>query len=431
MVRNRHKFVATAIFFLLISFLAPRATHAQTSVADLEAKINQRNADILSLEKDIRGYQTELNTLNAQKSSLSSVIRSLDLTQKKLAADIAVTVDKIDTQNLKIQQLNSKIGTTQGKISDDTRFVKESFKEISQIGRLSLPEVLLSTGSFSGAWKAVDALVELQADLGSRINALQVAKADLEDNKRATEKAKAELVKLQSQLNSQRKVVLATQAEKNDLLKQTKNSETAYQKLLVDKQKLKDAFEKEISQYESELKLTVNMLNLPRVGTSVLAWPLDNIFVTQYFGNTPFATANPQVYKGAGHNGIDLRASIGTPLRAALSGIVVGAGNTDLYRTCASFGKWVMIAHPNGLSTLYAHLSLQTASVGQSVATGAVIGYSGNTGASTGPHLHFGVYATEGVEIKLFTNSRNCQGATIPIAAIKAYLNPLSYLPGL
>jgi murein DD-endopeptidase MepM/ murein hydrolase activator NlpD len=108
---------------------------------------------------------------------------------------------------------------------------------------------------------------------------------------------------------------------------------------------------------------------------------------------------------------------------------VVGVSNTDLVPGCYSFGKWVMVKHPNGLSTLYAHLSLQTVSVGQKVGTGELIGYSGNTGYTTGPHLHFGVYATQGVQITLFKNSLHCKGATIPLATLDAYLNPLSYLP--
>ena len=198
--------------------------------------------------------------------------------------------------------------------------------------------------------------------------------------------------------------------------------------MLAAKQVQEAALQQEISSYESQLHLNVNMALLPHTGSGVLAWPLDSIFVTQYFGNTPFASANPQVYNGMGHNGVDFRATIGTPVKAALSGVVWGMGNTDLYAGCYSFGQWIMVKHPNGLSTLYAHLSVENVHVGDAVTTGQVLGLSGNTGYTTGPHLHFGVYATQGVQIKLFSNSRNCKGATIPIADLKAYLNPLSYL---
>jgi murein DD-endopeptidase MepM/ murein hydrolase activator NlpD len=111
-----------------------------------------------------------------------------------------------------------------------------------------------------------------------------------------------------------------------------------------------------------------------------------------------------------------------------MSGTVIGVENTDLYPGCYSYGKWIMVKHADGLSTLYGHLSLQSVRVGQTVATGELLGYSGNTGYTTGPHLHFGVYATAGVVIKKFTTSLHCQGATIPIADFSAYLNPMSYL---
>lgn len=83
------------------------------------------------------------------------------------------------------------------------------------------------------------------------------------------------------------------------------------------------------------------------------------------------------------HTGIDIAVPEGTPVRATAAGTVRFVGNTDGY------GLRVEIDHGNGISTLYAHLSVADVVPGQRVERGQVIGKSGNTGASTGPHLHY------------------------------------------
>jgi len=416
------------LIILCCSSLIPIAALAQTA-DDLQSKIDQRNSDIQSLEKEIAGYQQQINSLNGQESSLSGTIKSLDLNQKKLAASIKVTQDKIYATDFRIQELERQIVSTQSSIGDDTRFAEASFKAMDETGSRSIPEILLSSDSISGAWNAVNQLAEVQAGLQKNIAKLNHSRADLQTNKSETEKAEADLTRLNKQLNDQRAVVLNTQTEQKQLLALTKDSESSYKQLIAQKKALEEQFQQEINTYQSQLNLTVNPASLPPTGAAVLSWPVDQPFITQYFGNTPFSTANPQIYSGHGHDGIDLRASIGTPIKAALSGTVIGESNTDLFPGCYSFGKWIMLKHADGLSTLYAHLSLQSVSVGKSVSTGDIIGYSGNTGYTTGPHLHFGVYATQGTKIQLFTQSLHCQGATIPIAVLPAYLNPLSYLP--
>ena len=91
-----------------------------------------------------------------------------------------------------------------------------------------------------------------------------------------------------------------------------------------------------------------------------------------------------------GHNGWDIGLYYENVLAAA-DGVVRLAGS-DAVNPC--FGETIVVDHPNGLSTRYAHLSAIYVSPGQSVSRGQVIAQSGNTGCSTGPHLHFGVYIT-------------------------------------
>ncbi len=428
-----HVFFITLIITLAIGVSIVSLTYgtkiaAADAVSELQAKIDKRNSDIQNLEKEIAEYQKQLTSIGGQVTSLASTIRSLELTQKKLEADIALSENKIAAKNLEIQKLSGQIVEKEETIVDDRRIIAQSFATIDRLDNQSIPQLLLANSSFSNAWNQLDDLGALQGKLRQRIISLGEVKAGLEVNKKATEQAKAELVTLQNQLNNQRKVTIATAGEKNALLKETKQSESSYKKLLADKKALKESFEKEILDYESQLRLVVDPSKLPKAGKGVLSWPTSVPFITQYFGNTEFATANAQIYNGKGHTGLDLRASVGTPILAAASGVVVGVANTDIVRSCYSYGKWIMVKHSNGLSTLYAHLSVQSVINGQVVSRGEVIGYSGNTGYSTGPHLHFGVYATEGVQIKAFNSSINCKGVLIPLADFKAYLNPLTYL---
>ena len=83
---------------------------------------------------------------------------------------------------------------------------------------------------------------------------------------------------------------------------------------------------------------------------------------------------------------------------------------------------------------MFAHLSVIDVVAGQKVGTGDIVAYSGNTGYSTGPHLHYTLYASAGVEVKKFNEFKavtGCGSATSPFAAIEAYLDPMDYLPPL
>ena len=216
---------------------------------------------------------------------------------------------------------------------------------------------------------------------------------------------------------------------------ETKNKETLYQQALNENLARQKQFEDDLYRLESELRITLDPSLIPTPRAGLFSWPLDKVFVTNPFGTS---RGNKRIYASGFHNGVDLRASVGTPIKTVLSGIVTGTGNTDDYRGCFSYGRWILIKHNNGLSTIYAHLSASLVRVGEAVGTGQLIAYSGGayrangSGYSFGPHLHLGLFATQGVEIRQFINSKGCQRVSLPIAkGVEAYLDPLAYLPSL
>lgn len=89
-----------------------------------------------------------------------------------------------------------------------------------------------------------------------------------------------------------------------------------------------------------------------------------------------------------GYNGVDLGAPIGTKVMASAAGKVIVSRNSGYN---GGYGNYIVIAHPNGTQTLYAHLNATAVPAGKEVERGDLIGYVGNTGRSTGPHLHFEV----------------------------------------
>jgi len=108
--------------------------------------------------------------------------------------------------------------------------------------------------------------------------------------------------------------------------------------------------------------------------------------VSGFFGNPlPGGRVSQGIH---GYNGVDIAAPSGTPIYAAAGGSVVVAKNNDAYN--GGYGNYIVIDHGNGTQTLYAHMS-STAVSGGSVSKGDLIGYVGNTGRSTGNHLHFEV----------------------------------------
>lgn len=412
------------IFLVLFALLAASTVWAE-SAGELRSKIEDRNKEIEKLEKEIAAFRKELDAVGKEKNSLARAIKELDLTNKKLATDIKVTENKIASTNLKIQELSLEIGGKEEKISDNKDAISASLKKIQEMDSLGTLENLVSKESIFDVWREIEELQEFQGGVKNKITELLEIKEGLEVDRTDAEKAKQDLIEYKQELADQKKIVDQTTKEKNQLLKETKNQESNYNKLLAERLAKQAAFEKELRDYEEQLKFILDPKRLP--GRSALAWPLDNIYITQLFGKT---IAAKRLYASGSHSGVDFRAAVGTPVKAAASGVVLGSGDTDLVCKGASFGKWVFVKHNNGLSTVYAHLSLIRASVGDAVTTGDVIGYSGNTGRSTGPHLHLTTYASDGVKVES-RPSLACGGKvyTMPVAAINAYLDPLAYLP--
>lgn len=413
--------------------MAPHPVFAQDP-AELERQINEVRREREALVEEQRRLQAELEAVNREAQTIGAAVKSLDTTRKKLAADIAVTNSRINSANLTIKSLETTSAQKERQIDAHRKAIASAIQSISEYGSRPILLSLLSTAGLADVWRDRSELEGLSEKLGDEVDSLRETRKLLDIEKAAREKTIIEQKSLQNQLGGQKSIVEENKKAQERLLAETKSVEAAYQKMLSDNLARQKQFEEDLFRLESELRITLDPSLIPDKRPGVIGWPLENVYVTQAFGKT---SASGRLYASGTHNGIDFRAVQGTPVMAVLSGVIKGAGNTDLQKGCGSYGRWVLIEHPNGLSSVYAHLSASIVKIGDQVGTGEVIGYSGGqpgvsgSGYSTGPHLHLGLFASQGVQVRQFVESRGCKQVTVPIVDIKAYLDPLAYLPAL
>lgn len=433
------KYVYTSFFILFL--IAPFVLNA-ANPSDLERQIEgvRREREVLLEEQ--RKLQAELEAINREAQTLGGAVKSLDATRKKLVNDINITRSKITSTNLTIRSLEDTMTEKEQQITVHRRAIAEILSALFEYDSKPLLFSLLASTRLSDVWSDRNRLESLSAGLEEEINNLRETRKVLNREKEQKERVKEEQISLGEQLSGQKSVVEENQKAKERLLAETKNKEAEYQKLLEENIANQKQFEEDLYRLESELRIALDPSLIPDPRHGFLFWPLDSIFITQRFGNTAFARSG--AYNGKGHNGVDFRAAQGTPVKAILAGTVEGTGNTDEMNAqlrregkpiCGSYGRWILINHNNGLTSVYAHLSAAIVRMGQGVKTGEIVGYSGGqpgvngSGYSTGPHLHLGLFASQGVQIRQFTTSINCKHTVVPIADLRAYLDPLSYLP--
>ena len=411
---------------------------AKAQISELEKlqkDIEERGDRLAEIEKEIAKYESELQEVGAEKQTLQKAINQLSLERKKVTAEISKTETMISSTDLEINKLILEINRLDREISNSKSAISEIIREQYKADDESMVELLLKYKQLSEFWGVYEANETVRNKMHAHVNELSSLVKLLDEKRQSNTEKRDNLISLHDQYNDQNTVLANNQSERSKLLEITKNEEKNYQTLLAEQEQAKDQIIKEMREFEAKLQFFLDPNSVPTAGTAVFRWPLDNVIVTQRFGGSEFAKRNPGIYGGrAYHPGVDMGTARGTPIKAPLAGTVRATGNTDAVPGCYSWGKWTLIDHANGLSTLYAHQDVISVSAGQKVNTSDIIGYTGNTGYSTGPHLHFTVYAKDGVTVRKFNEIKtvtSCGPASTPVAASDAYLDPEDYLPAL
>jgi murein DD-endopeptidase MepM/ murein hydrolase activator NlpD len=357
--------------------------------SDLEAQLNQKTQMLQDIQNKKKELEKTLSETNQTNKKLSDEVKNMDNTIKDLNLSIQENKLMIEKLNLEITSLGGDIVSTEDSIHLKKETIGKLFAELQQQSQKGLISILLKNKNLSESVAETQSIENLNDNLRKNLTELNVLKGTLSEKLDAQKEKKQSRVGETENLKNRQYIFEDQKKEKQDLLKVTKNQEKIYQQQISALQKMQDEVAAEIDQIGSQLRKDINIKTLP--GSGVLGMPVPGAKLTQGYGATAFAQ---RAYSSKWHNGYDYGVPVGTPIYAAADGTILVAENQDAYCPRGAYGKFVLIKHTNGLTTLYGHMSRYVVSVGQQVVRGELIGYIGSTGFATGPHLHFTVFAT-------------------------------------
>lgn len=380
-----------------VLFGASVTTFAQTSdpqSGGLRTLIEEKAKELQVIQNQRDAVQKSLDEINKSSESLKKEIRTIDSNISQLNFSVkanALTIEKLD---LEIEEAQQDIAKHTQSIENKRRSMAKLFVGLQEREHENLLMILLRSKSLSESVAEAEAITTLNHSLRTSIEELGQLQEKLTKSLALAGDMREERTIEQVNLKNRKAIVSEIKEEKQQVLDETKSKEQVYQQQLAELKRAQDAVSQEIEAYESVLRKTIDPGALPLPRTSVLAWPVGGGTLTQGYGRTSFAL---RTYKSQWHNGMDIGGSIGLTILAAEDGVIINVGNQDAYRGCykAGYGKFVVVKHENGLTTLYGHLSRYVVTIGQTVKRGEVIAYLGKTGWATGPHLHFTVFATQ------------------------------------
>ncbi len=385
---------------------------AQAQQAALARKIKQQKALIAGLNTSQASLQGliarttgQLNGITddlvATRRQVNAMIKDIDRVKADYAALVAELTDldqQLDSIGGMEVQKKEELGQRKAELSGRIRDAWEA-------ERTSMLETFLSGASFTDM--LADMSTQLDAADQDRVLAQQIAldretllslhqtvvatRAQTNVLRQETAVQKQKLDRRLDELQKARaKLVRLEKAAKAALAQQR----AQYAKLASDKAKLRSsmaaaaAARKRLQhRIDGIVARQFNQGHIPSQYNGTLRWPMPGT-VTQPFGCTGFSWEPPMGSCAHFHNGIDIVAPYGTAVRASGAGQVVYCGWN--YADGADPAWIVIIAHSSSLTTWYAHLKpICPAHAGASVRAGQVIGYEGNTGHSTGAHLHW------------------------------------------
>ncbi len=374
-------------FFDIRSAMAEDAVQMKNVADELNAELEAKKSRAQEVQGLINTYRDRIKIQEEQKLTLENQIVLLDnrIREKELRAEEVKT--QIEILTLELQALDRQIIRQEGKISTQKALVADLIRRIRQADDVNTLHVFLSRPSLSSYFQNVEELTKLQGDLSQTLERVVLEKTNLQNDKTLRETKRVSLTDQKKVLLDEQQRLEMEKNSKKSLLAETESKQSEFARVVDELRQQDQSTSNEIYRIEKELKDKLNAIDLALAsGETLLSWPVPLRKITATFHDPTYPFRN--LFQ---HPGIDLRADVGTPIKAA------GGGYVAWTKTGKSYGNYLMVVHAGNIATVYAHLSKFNVSPGTYVERGDIIGYTGGmpgmqgAGLSTGPHLHFEV----------------------------------------
>lgn len=392
-------FLAVLTLLTLAAAGSVRPAYAAKTAAELEEE-QRKAAQIAALEQKKREQQEKLKELEKQIAEAKAKKEDVMVTKNLLDQRNQLLLEQIDDTQNQIDDAAAQIARYELLEQEQYELFCQQVRSEEERGSLSYLSVLFKATSMADLLNRMEFVNEVAEYNKTLIAAMKETRENIKAEKTEMEAKEAQLGEQQDELQGKLD-------ETTKLMNEYAADQRELEKLYAAEEEAGKAIVAEINRLMAESDVVPS--------AEGFIWPV----------TTSRKISSPQgnrVSPGNGigssnHKGVDIcNVSYSSKIYATKSGKVLIASMpySDPDGGKSGYGNYVVIDHGGGMSTLYAHMSIVKVSVGQYVTQGDVIGVTGNTGASTGPHLHYEVHSTTMV------NGR----------AVTVYENPLNYLPG-
>lgn len=343
-----------------------------------QAEIDDLKDNASSLEDKKDDLQNQLDALESDKSKALQQIELLDQKSDVLRQEISNSEALISSYETQIAQTQAELEEAERREAEQYELFCKRVRAMEEQGTVSYWSVLFKATDFADLLGRLDAASEIMASDQRLIDELEALQQQITDQKTALETSLAEQQDTKAKLEQSKKELEAQLSEAQALAASIESGIGEYEDALAAVEAEEARVQAEIKRKEQELAAS-----LPQPTAGGYIWPVTTSKrITCKFG----WRKHPLYGYDSNHTGVDI-GGVGytSNVLATKDGIVLEATYSSAY------GYYIVISHGSGNTTMYAHMSKGTfrVSEGDHVTQGQVIGTTGSTGYSTGPHLHY------------------------------------------